>query len=194
MQLSTAWNFFVDSGATRALLYLQLTILLASIWLFNQVSALLYDRQIRVLGIPDGEPSEPKIRARQPEQLPYDFSPQGTAFDDDNIPSEVLLSGYGQTSLKEGTYQLSFCVIQTELANLPNLPNLSAKLKNKLWLLNGPTSVILPLTLTALSVHSCLYCASLRHLTGGSCYPFVKKVNVHCSSILVMTNTCTIPA
>ena len=102
MQLSTAWNLFMDSGATRAFLYPQLTILLVSIWLSNQVSAFLYDRQIRALGIPDGEDSEPKIRARQPEQLPCDFSPQGTAFDDDNIPSEVLLSDYGQTSLKDG--------------------------------------------------------------------------------------------
>ena len=102
MRLSTAWNLLRDSGATRALLYPQLTILLVSIWLSNQVSAFLYDKQIRALGMPDGQTSEPKIRARQPEQLPYDFSPQGAAFDDENIPSEVLLSDYGQESLKDG--------------------------------------------------------------------------------------------
>ena len=102
MRLSTAWDLLTDSGATRALLYPQLTILFASIWLSNQVSAFFYDRQIRALGIPDAEASEPKIRARQPEQLPYDFSPQGDAFDDENIPSEVLLSDYGQASLKDG--------------------------------------------------------------------------------------------
>ena len=56
------------------------------------------------------------------------------------------------------------------------------------------TSLIWPLTLTALSVHSCLYCASLRHLTGGSYYPSVEKVKVHCSPIHEMANICTIPA
>ena len=49
------------------------------------------------------------------------------------------------------------------------------------------TSLIWPLNVT---VHSCLYYASLRHLTGGPFYPFVKKV--HCSTILVMANNCTI--
>ena len=37
------------------------------------------------------------------------------------------------------------------------------------------TSVIWQFTLTALIVHSCLYCAQLRHLNWGSHYPFVNK-------------------
>ncbi len=99
MQLSIAWNLLLNSATTRALTYPPVTILLASIWLSNQVSAFLYDRQIRALGI---DLSEPQIRARQPEQLPFDFSPQGAAFDDDQIATEVLLSDYGQPVPAQG--------------------------------------------------------------------------------------------
>ena len=73
---------------------------------------------------------------------------------------------------------LSFPIIQTELANLTNLPTFSAKLKKigGCQMVTHPsiaqancclTSLTSPLTPMALSVNSCLYCTSLRHFTGG---------------------------
>ena len=57
------------------------------------------------------------------------------------------------------------------------------------------TSVISPFTLTALIVGSCLCCALIEAFMGWeSNYPFVKKVKVHWSPILVMANICPIQA
>ena len=101
---STPWNLQVvdTTGASRALLCPTLTILLASMWLSNQVSAFLYDRQVRALGIDPAVENRPQIRARQSEQLPLDFAPQGALFDDKNIPSEALLSDFDQSALTDG--------------------------------------------------------------------------------------------
>ena len=54
--------------------------------------------------------------------------------------------------------------------------------------------MIWPFTITALTFGLCLYCASLRQLIGGGDHiiQLWKKVKVHCSHILVVTNIYTI--